>query len=343
MKRVPGHRSPRPPCPAARALGHAADLTSAKLDQLLEHTWARSTPRSSRRSSPATSSSSGGCTSIWPGRHPLPNRLSLRQRPDQGQAGQAGRRPAREPRVRPQLGAVLARRDPVPRHQPDDPAVRYDALEDWLAEQFQKNRPWDEIATAHDHGHGPGRRERRGQLPTGPRGQARGAGRRGLADLPRRPDPVRPVPRSQDRSWKREQFHEFAAFFSGTRAKPVVRGMPGQFPVFEVEAQGRPRYTMPDKDDPTKQMPIAPRFFLASSKSDATAREPGRRRAAGARRLVHHRAGQPLVRPRLRQPDLVRPDGRVVLRRDRRPGTRANAQGPGGDRDPGRAVAEGGL
>ena len=25
--------------------------------------------------------------------------------------------------------------------------VRYDRLEDWLAEQFQKNRPWDEIAT----------------------------------------------------------------------------------------------------------------------------------------------------------------------------------------------------
>ena len=26
--------------------------------------------------------------------------------------------------------------------------VRYDALEDWLAEQFAKNAPWDEIATA---------------------------------------------------------------------------------------------------------------------------------------------------------------------------------------------------
>ncbi len=56
-----------------------------------------------------------------PGAGPL-----LRQRPDQGQAGQADRRAAAEPRVRPQLGAVLARRGPVPRHQPErDPgAVR---------------------------------------------------------------------------------------------------------------------------------------------------------------------------------------------------------------------------
>ena len=33
--------------------------------------------------------------------------------------------------------------------------VRYDILEDWLAEQFKKNAPWDEIATVDDHGHRP--------------------------------------------------------------------------------------------------------------------------------------------------------------------------------------------
>jgi hypothetical protein len=69
-------------------------------------------------------------------------------------------------------------------------------------------------------------------------------------------------------SWKREQFHELAAFFSGARAKPFVRGMPGQLPVFGVVAQGRPRYTMPDLGDPTRQVPIAPKFFLAASKSE---------------------------------------------------------------------------
>ena len=69
-------------------------------------------------------------------------------------------------------------------------------------------------------------------------------------------------------SWKRRQFHEFAAFFAGVRPKQVVAGGMGQPPVIAVVAQGPRRYTMPDKDNPAKQIPIAPRFFLASSKSN---------------------------------------------------------------------------
>ena len=64
-------------------------------------------------------------------------------------------------------------------------------------------------------------------------------------------------------SWKREQFHEFAAFFAGP-GPGRSPGHAGQLPVFEVEVQGRPRYTMPDLEDPTKQIPVAPKFFLAS-------------------------------------------------------------------------------
>ena len=41
----------------------------------------------------------------------------------------------------------------------------------------------------------------------------------------------------------------------------------GQPPVIAVVVQGPRRYQMPDMNDPTKQIPIAPRFFLASSKS----------------------------------------------------------------------------
>ncbi len=37
--------------------------------------------------------------------------------------------------------------------------------------------------------------------------------------------------------------------------------------MIEVVAQGRARYTMPDKENPTKQVPVAPRFFLSSSES----------------------------------------------------------------------------
>ncbi len=68
-------------------------------------------------------------------------------------------------------------------------------------------------------------------------------------------------------AWKQRQFHEFAAFFAGARPKQVVKASPGELPVIAVVAQGPRRYTMPDKDNPSKQIPIAPRFFLSSSKS----------------------------------------------------------------------------
>ena len=38
-------------------------------------------------------------------------------------------------------------------------------------------------------------------------------------------------------------------------------------PSFAVVVQGPRRYFMPDKDNPAKQIPVAPRFFLSSSKS----------------------------------------------------------------------------
>jgi hypothetical protein len=68
-------------------------------------------------------------------------------------------------------------------------------------------------------------------------------------------------------SWKRVQFHEFAAFFAGGRPQRVVQGGQGQLPVFAVVDQPRTRYAMPDKDNPNKQTPIAPRFFLAHAGS----------------------------------------------------------------------------
>jgi hypothetical protein len=146
--------------------------------------------------------------------------------------------------------------------------VRYDILEDWLAEQFKKNAPWDQIATA--------------LITATGRVDENGAVSFALAHEAKPVEMAGEVSRiflgvqiqcaqchdHKTDSWKREQFHELAAFFSGARARPFVRGMPGQLPVFGVVAQGRPRYTMPDLNDPTKQVPIAPRFFLATSKSE---------------------------------------------------------------------------
>ena len=146
--------------------------------------------------------------------------------------------------------------------------VRYDALEDWLTAQFRQNRPWDEIAAA--------------MIKATGRVDENGAASLAIAHEAKPVELAGEISRiflgvqiqcaqchdHKTDSWKREQFHEFAAFFSGTRVRPVVRGTPGQLPVFEVEVQGRPRYTMPDLANPARQIPMAPKFFLASSKSE---------------------------------------------------------------------------
>ena len=54
-------------------------------------------------------------------------------------------------------------------------------------------------------------------------------------------------------SWKRQQFHEFAAFFAGMRSRQVEKGSGGQGRVFELIAQGKPRYTITHDGRITKE------------------------------------------------------------------------------------------
>jgi hypothetical protein len=145
--------------------------------------------------------------------------------------------------------------------------VRYDVLEDWLAAQFAKNAPWDEIASSLITA--TGRVDENGAVSFALAHEAKPvelAGEVSRIFLGVQIQCAQCHDHKTD-AWKREQFHEFAAFFSGVRSRPYERAMPGQLPVFGVVAQGRPRYTMPDKDVPTKQIPMAPRFFLASTGS----------------------------------------------------------------------------
>ena len=144
--------------------------------------------------------------------------------------------------------------------------VRFDALADWLAKQFQANKPWDEIASA--------------LITATGRNDENGAVAFPLAYEAQPVEMAGEVSRifmgvqiqcaqchdHKTDSWKQRQFHEFAAFFAGTLPTQVVKASPGELPVIAVVAQGPRRYTMPDKDNPTKQIPIAPRFFLTSTK-----------------------------------------------------------------------------
>jgi hypothetical protein len=133
-------------------------------------------------------------------------------------------------------------------------------LEKWLAEQFAKNRPWDEIA--------------RDLITATGRSDENGAVMLTLAHDAQTVEMAGEVSRiflgiqiqcaqchdHPNDSWKRQQFHEFAAFFAGTRLRRPSK--PGEPPVFEVLAQGKPRYMMPDLKDPRKSIFVAPKFFL---------------------------------------------------------------------------------
>jgi len=78
-------------------------------------------------------------------------------------------------------------------------------------------------------------------------------------------------------AWKREQFHEFAAFFGGLQARRNRNAEDG--PSLDVlDRPGRVNYRMPDLKDPTKQIPVQPKFFLAEAKDSLPANLPSSQR-----------------------------------------------------------------
>jgi hypothetical protein len=143
--------------------------------------------------------------------------------------------------------------------------VRFDELEDWLAGELRANRPWDEIATK--------------LITATGRNDENGAVSFPLAYAAQPVEMAGEVSRiflgvqiqcaqchdHKTDSWKRRQFHEFAAFFAGSKQNRVQQGGAGQTAVFAVATQPRARYTMPDKENPARQIPVAPRFFLSAA------------------------------------------------------------------------------
>jgi hypothetical protein len=144
--------------------------------------------------------------------------------------------------------------------------VQYPRLEEWLTEQFEKNTPWDEIATS--------------LIAATGRNDENGAVAFTLAQMAQPVEMAGEVSRMflgiqiqcaqchdhPNDPWKREQFHQFAAFFAGSRQRRAGPQEQGKVAVFEVVNQpGKPRYTMPDLKDPQKQIPITPKFFLAKN------------------------------------------------------------------------------
>jgi hypothetical protein len=145
--------------------------------------------------------------------------------------------------------------------------VRFNELEGWIAKRLQANTPWDTIVA--------------GMITATGRNDENGAVAFTLAHEARPVEMAGEVSRifmgvqiqcaqchdHKTDAWKRREFHELAAFFAGMGQNLVEKGGAGELPIIAVVPKGTRRYTMPDLDNPAKQIPIAPKFFLASSKS----------------------------------------------------------------------------
>lgn len=148
---------------------------------------------------------------------------------------------------------------------PNQNQVRYADLEQWLTDQFAANRPWDEIAHAMITAAGRTDEANPTALHFAHEAQAvELAGEVSRVFLGVQIQCAQCHDHPND-SWKRQQFHEFAAFFAGERIRRASAPAQGQPAVFELLVQGKPRYTMPDLKDPQKQIPVAPKFFLGKA------------------------------------------------------------------------------
>jgi hypothetical protein len=146
--------------------------------------------------------------------------------------------------------------------------VNYPGLEDWLKEQWHANTPWDEIARGLITATGNNMENGAATFVSAHQGNAvelAGEVSRIFMGIQIQCAQCHDHPTD---SWKRDQFHEFAAFFAGLQVRPNRRGaepMPG---ATVVARPGRVRYTMPDLKEPTRTIPVEPKFFLASQKKE---------------------------------------------------------------------------
>ncbi len=215
----------------------------------------------------------------------------------------------------PDYGANWARywRDVISYHATNQVVrlIGYDDLETWLAAQFNQNRPWDAIATD--------------LITANGTSEENGAVAFLLSHADQQRIPAVEVAGEVSRifmgvqiqcaqchdhpsdSWTRAQFHQFAAFFDGPRARRRGVMVPPEVVTLGRAELPDARPGGPEPPDPGRS-PILPGHLR-----DPGAEGPHGPAAPGAGGVVRHRAGQPLVRPRVRQPGLDGPPGRRVL------------------------------
>lgn len=154
--------------------------------------------------------------------------------------------------------------------------LRWKMFDDWWTGQFKLNRPWNDVVTA---------------LVTASGVNDEVAPVNYLTALYGNPVEIAATTsrvflgvqiqcaechNAKLEPWKREQFHEFAAFFG--RAKLIQhKDVDGRGTPYAIESRANGQYRMTDKKDPTHLIDMQPRFLTGESVSidadDATRRQ----------------------------------------------------------------------
>src|SRR5262245_9438592 len=162
-------------------------------------------------------------------------------------------------------------RDAVTYHTPASANyLRWKLFDDWWTEQVRRNRPWNEVVTA---------------LVTASGVNDEIAPVNYLTAMYGNPVEIAATTsrvflgvqiqcaechNAKTESWKREQFHEFAAFFG--RAKLIQhKDVDGRGTPYAIESRADGQYQMTDKKAPDRLIAMQPRFLTGESVSaDAT-------------------------------------------------------------------------
>jgi len=154
-------------------------------------------------------------------------------------------------------------------------------FERWMAEQIRANKKWSEITRTLLLANGPMRFD--GKEPNGPAfflGSRRGAD----ASTERAAETSRVFLGIQIQCaqchdhpsdvWKRQQFHEFTAYFARLRDRPIFEEK--RLVGFQLTSVPFGEYQMPSKDDPKRKSAVQPRFLDGKAPSRGLADTPRR-------------------------------------------------------------------
>src|SRR5262245_43717102 len=156
-------------------------------------------------------------------------------------------------------------RDAVTYHTPASANyLRWKLYDDWWAAQLRRNRPWDEVVTALVSASGVNDEVAPVNYLTAMYGNpveiAATTSRVFLGVQIQCAE----CHDAKTEKWKREQFHEFAAFFG--RARIIQhKVVEGRGTAYAIERRAEGQYRMTDKKDPDRLIAMQPRFLSGES------------------------------------------------------------------------------